>query len=716
MSKSNTVQVKFPIGIKLAIIIGFIVLVSLGSVTILNSHFVGQDVKITAENQNLSINISNASIVEDKLSTVRSNVLQLLDLLNVVTGGKNSAFAKQAEAFFFERNQDIAGIYILSEDSNINSKNSDVKIVNNRFFISNELDSEIIETYISSISSEITRSCVGEIIALNASPYFGIPVISLLFPYKESGRNQSCIITFSIESIAEILGTNSINTTFIINDSDDLLYHPDTSKIINGENLKNNELVQAMRLNNQNNDDSRQIPFEQIDENGKSKSFYGAYEKLSFGEIVILTTVPMDTILEGVRTTKTNNIYLTAAVFFLSIMFILIFSRYGISAHLRKLTGVAEEIQKGNFDTPLFDTLNTKRKDEIGVLNQSSKDEREFLKTFAKFTNKGVAKAIARKEIDFEPHLKDVTIFFSDIRSFTAISDGFKNRFENDSPKEIIGFLNDYMSRMVNCITLSHGNVDKFEGDAIMAVWGLLRDDNLDFEKMPDSDSRKKELKEKHQNHVEQDALNAITGTIAMRYALMKYNKDAAIFTEEHKSEKRAQYKPHIQIGCGLNTGRATCGIMGSDDKMEYTAIGDAVNFASRTESSNKPCGTDILITEDTYNLLKQKYIRCKENNFTILDENLNNEIIVEMIPVEFEVKGKGVQHFYGVVNMPNFDIEKFFKQGEASFKADPDCIKAVGPTGPKTLDEVRSMLGIPIPEFDKVDLNAEENKIQAKR
>ena len=155
MSKSNTVQVKFPIGIKLAIIIGFIVLVSLGSVTILNSHFVGQDVKITAENQNLSINISNASIVEDKLSTVRSNVLQLLDLLNVVTGGKNSAFAKQAEAFFFERNQDIAGIYILSEDSNINSKNSDVKIVNNRFFISNELDSEIIETYISSISSEI---------------------------------------------------------------------------------------------------------------------------------------------------------------------------------------------------------------------------------------------------------------------------------------------------------------------------------------------------------------------------------------------------------------------------------------------------------------------------------------------------------------------------------------------------------------------------------
>ena len=95
--KVESEQVKFPIGVKLAIIIGLIVLVSLGSVTFLNSHFVGQDVKITAENQNLSINTSNASIVEDKLSTVRSNVFQLLDLLSVATGGRTSAFAKQAE-------------------------------------------------------------------------------------------------------------------------------------------------------------------------------------------------------------------------------------------------------------------------------------------------------------------------------------------------------------------------------------------------------------------------------------------------------------------------------------------------------------------------------------------------------------------------------------------------------------------------------------------
>lgn len=70
-SFTHTTQVTFPIGVKLAIIIGFIVLVSLGSVTVLNSHFIGEDVQITAENSNLSINTRASSTVEDKLSTVR---------------------------------------------------------------------------------------------------------------------------------------------------------------------------------------------------------------------------------------------------------------------------------------------------------------------------------------------------------------------------------------------------------------------------------------------------------------------------------------------------------------------------------------------------------------------------------------------------------------------------------------------------------------------
>lgn len=534
-------QVKFPLGVKLAIIIGTIVLVSLGCVTFLNSHFIGQDVKITAENNNLTINSRSAGTVDDRLSTVRSNVFQLLDLMNVVSGGRSSSLARQAEAFFFERNQDIAAVNILTgEDFKSSARSAkESSIINNRFFISNEIDVSSLENFIEASTQQINRSCMGETIALNASPFFNIPVMALFFPWKENGLDQTCVITFSIENMLDILGTDSVNTTFILNDSAELLCHPDTAKVLIGESYKNYPLVAAMLRNNESNSDSRQIPFSVIDENKKKTDYFGAYQKLSIGDITVLTTVPVDSILEGVRTTRKNNIYLTGIVFFLSVIIILVFTRQGISRHLRKLTEAAEEIKNGNFDTPVFDELSTKRRDEIGVLNQSTKDEREFLDVFAKFTNKGVAKSIARKELDFDPHLKDITIFFSDIRGFTAISDGFKNRFENDSPREIIGFLNDYMSRMVNCITLSHGNVDKFEGDAIMAVWGILREDSLAFEKLPDSSLEKAERCRKHKNHIKEDALNAIRGTIAMRYALMKYNKDAAAFTKATKTRRK---------------------------------------------------------------------------------------------------------------------------------------------------------------------------------
>ena len=710
-------NVKLPLGVKLAAIMGVIVLVSLHFVTMLNSHFIGQDVRITAEENNLSVNIKSAYIVENKISDIRSNVFQLLDLISVVNGGKNSVVAKQAIAFFFERNPDVASIDVLSENSLVEDNPYDSSILNSYFFIANEIDEEMVRKIFITNCNVLKRSCSGETIAINVSHLFNMPVMTIFFHYTENGKNQTCAVTFSIESILDMIGINSTNTTYIINDSDDLLCHPDPERLVLCENMSSNPLVWEMRQGNHNNEDGIQISYADKDSSGKKRKYFGAYQKISYGDIAVVTTIPVDTVLEGVEQTKKNNLHLAGAVFFVSVAFILCYTRFAISRHLGRLSRAADEIQKGNFDANgIFEKLDVKRTDEIGVLNRSTKAELGFLNTFSRFTNIDVAKKIARNEIDFEPHLKDVTIFFSDIRGFTAISDGFKNRFGNESPRHIINFLNDYMGRMVECITLSGGNVDKFEGDAIMAVWGIMRDDNIEYERLAlDSDERKK-AEMLHLEHVRADALNACRGTLAMRYSLMKYNKDAAVFTREHSDDKNASYKPEIKMGCGLNTGRVTAGILGSKDKMEYTAIGDAVNFASRTESSNKPCGTDMLMSQDTYDLLKMDYIRCPENNFTLAPENEADELIVEMIPVEFSVKGKGNQHFYGLVNMPRFDIKNFFGQSDPDFIVDEECSKAVGVNGPKTLREVRELLGIEMPDFEKVELNEEENKVQISR
>ena len=683
------------IGAKLVLIISILVIASLGTLTFLVSYFVGAEVQLTAEDNNHTITMRTASTTENELTSLRSNVFLMLDMLNAA--GSSGILSRQTSAFFFERNQSIASVIIPG----------DKELINNRFFISNEIETELVTDFLAQHQEDITRTENGESFIFNAAPVFKLPILALFLPWRESGLNQAVIILFSSESLATTFGTGNLNLSFMINHEGDLLVHPDYNLLEAGASMAKLPLVEQMRANN---DENRQIIFTDLD----GKEYFGAYCKIAMADAGVITMIEKNVALKAVTNQTKQNIYLTLAVLFIAVLFIWLFSK-SISNPLKKLRDVAEEIKIGNFNTELFDNLKTKRRrDEIGVLIQSTKDEREILNTISRLTNKGVAKAIVRKEIDFNPHLKDITIFFSDIRGFTAISDGFNKRFGEKSAAEIISFLNDYMSRMVNCITITGGNVDKFEGDAIMACWGVLRDDDLSFEKMKDGEPGKEEMAEAHARHVKADAVSAIKATTAMRYALMVYNKQAEAFTKEHEGEPLAQYKPHIRIGSGLNSGRATVGFMGSYDKMEFTSIGDAVNLASRTESSNKPCGTDMLITEDTYNLLKMDYIRCQENNFTIKEEFLKDEVIVEVIPVTFEVKGKGKQHFYGVVNMPNFDIEEFFKTSDPDFVVDEDCRKAIGPTGPKTLAEVRTLLGIPTPDFGGVNLDAEENKVTA--
>jgi adenylate cyclase len=154
------------------------------------------------------------------------------------------------------------------------------------------------------------------------------------------------------------------------------------------------------------------------------------------------------------------------------------------------------------------------------------------------------------------------------------------------------------------------------------------------------------------------DAFNCVKAALMMRNALVEMNAARA---------KDDPGNPEIRIGCGINTGIVTAGQLGSEERMEYTVIGDPVNLASRTEALNKPLGTDILITEDTYNLI-------------------HSGLITEEMP-SVSVKGKSAPvRMFAVINIK-------------------------GAPGPATLAEVRSLLHIPAPDLEKVDTNAEEKK-----
>jgi adenylate cyclase len=156
---------------------------------------------------------------------------------------------------------------------------------------------------------------------------------------------------------------------------------------------------------------------------------------------------------------------------------------------------------------------------------------------------------------------RHITLLFSDLRGFTSLS-------EKLPAEQLVIQLNEYLDRMVQTVFETQGSIDKFIGDAIMAVWGRLRDDATEADLIT-------------------DARAAATTALRMREELDKLNQVWA---------KRG-IEP-LAIGIGLHQGEAVVGDMGSQLKKEFTAIGDTVNTAARLESATKQYGVDLLISD----------------------------------------------------------------------------------------------------------------------
>ena len=163
----------------------------------------------------------------------------------------------------------------------------------------------------------------------------------------------------------------------------------------------------------------------------------------------------------------------------------------------------------------------------------------------------------------------ELTVLFSDIRGFTTFS-------ENTPPERIVEMLNTHFSRMAEIILRHNGTLDKYIGDAIMAFWGAP---------VPTSD------------HPER----AVTAALEMLDALKDVNEVL----------KEKGFDLDLKIGIGINTGVATIGNIGSEQKLNYTVVGDTVNLASRLESLTKDYNSALIVSEYTYERIKNK-IPCE--------------------------------------------------------------------------------------------------------
>ncbi|MEK6775112.1 MAG: adenylate/guanylate cyclase domain-containing protein [Bdellovibrionota bacterium] len=309
------------------------------------------------------------------------------------------------------------------------------------------------------------------------------------------------------------------------------------------------------------------------------KDFLGAYAKTSFGATVF-STIETEKVLAPAHKVRLEAFKI--AGYFLSITLFLVFIvSLSLTSPLENLAGLIALVSKGNFNVKASSKIKGYFKDEVTELATAFDNMIEGLKErdkvknlFNKFHGSSITDDLMKGDLSLGGSNKDVVIFFSDIRGFTAFS-------EKRPPEEVVEMLNEYFGVMVGIINKNHGVVDKFIGDAIMAVWGA-----------PKSSPK--------------DAHYAVSACLEMRKALNELN-----------TKRIVKNQPAINIGMGLHSGRAISGTIGSNERMEYTVIGNTVNTGSRIEASTKAFGADLLISETVFEKIgdafKTEYVGSAE-------------------------------------------------------------------------------------------------------
>jgi adenylate cyclase len=235
-----------------------------------------------------------------------------------------------------------------------------------------------------------------------------------------------------------------------------------------------------------------------------------------------------------------------------------------ITQPIQELVRGMEEVRKGNLEAD----VEIPNKDEIGALANAFNfmiaglRERDKIKgTFQRFVSSQVAeKVLGAKDVVLTGERRRASILFADIRGFTSMS-------ERLAPEQIVSMLNEYFSVMVDIVIAHEGNLDKFIGDAMMAIFGAPT------------------------RHAD-DPLRAVRTAVAMQRALVDLN--------EERDRRGAEA---IYIGIGIATGDVVAGNIGSEKRMEYSVIGDEVNLAARIQS--KSGKEKILICPETFKAVR---------------------------------------------------------------------------------------------------------------
>lgn len=427
-----------------------------------------------------------------------------------------------------------------------------------------------------------------------------LPVLRMAIPLVRNNRGEfTAIVVMDLDQqrLTSLFTESSAYASYLLDRNGSVLASSDPQFIPIGSNLSKLGIIEAHAKNGTG---SSQLEF--VDGGGNEQ--LAAFHDVGFAGLTVVSQVPLAIATAATEKIERRGALLAGIFLFLALTFGLLFSKK-LTHPIARLARATEKVGQGDFGIRV-PVKGTKRGDEIQQFTQAFNqmveglEERERLKgVFSKFHDEEITEMLLSGEVKLGGERLDGAVMFADIRNFTQLS-------ESRDPELIVTLLNRYFNEMVSAIREHGGIVDKYVGDTILALWGVPKPEPL-------------------------APYHAVRSCLEMRQRLEKLN----ITLKE-------EGLPSVWMGIGINYGTLIAGNIGSEQRMDYTVIGDTVNTASRIEAATKQIGTDFLVSQSVFDQVKDRIIFGSKHSIAV--KGKSQELVTYRVEGYRDESGKEIR------------------------------------------------------------------------